>query len=92
MKLNCVQNRTVPIAASLTAFGALVVAGCGGSNGAANSGSQQTSTIFTDTALVVDKSEVVASAAGVQANPTDQVYNGSGSFLINTSKGQVSGV
>jgi len=31
---------------------------------------------------------IPASAAGVQANPTGQVYNGSGSFLITTSKGQ----
>ncbi|MGD0505763.1 MAG: TIGR03118 family protein [Steroidobacteraceae bacterium] len=31
---------------------------------------------------------IPASAAGVQANPTGQVYNGSGSFLIATSKGQ----
>ena len=112
-------------------------------------GGQQTTTVFTDTALVADKSEVVASAktvdanlqnpwgiavatglpfwiadnnsnlatlysgagdvetqevtgspttgiaipasaAAVQANPTGQVYNGSGSFLIATSKGQES--
>ena len=112
-------------------------------------GGQQTSTVFSDTALVADKSEVVASAktvdanlqnpwgiavaaglpfwiadnnsnlatlysgagdvetqevtgspttgiaipasaAAVQANPTGQVYNGSGSFLIATSKGQES--
>jgi uncharacterized protein (TIGR03118 family) len=31
---------------------------------------------------------IPASAAGVQANPTGQVYNGSGGFLIPTSKGQ----
>ncbi len=30
---------------------------------------------------------IPASAAGVQANPTGQVYNGSGGFLVNTSKG-----
>ena len=33
---------------------------------------------------------IPASAAAVQANPTGQVYNGSGSFLIATSKGQES--
>jgi uncharacterized protein (TIGR03118 family) len=33
---------------------------------------------------------IPASAAGVQANPTGQVYNGTGSFLIATSKGQES--
>jgi len=31
---------------------------------------------------------IPASAAGVQANPTGQVYNASGGFLIPTSKGQ----
>ncbi len=30
---------------------------------------------------------IPASAAGVQANPTGQVYNGNGGFLVNTSKG-----
>lgn len=146
MKMYPVQKRKVPIAASVTAFGALLVAGCGGGDGTGGSGSQQT-TMFSDTALVVDKSEVVASskgtdpnlqnpwgvavatglpfwiadnnnnlatlydgtgtvetqqvtgsaatgisipasASGVPANPTGQVYNGSGSFLITTSKGQ----
>jgi uncharacterized protein (TIGR03118 family) len=33
---------------------------------------------------------IPASAAGVQANPTGQVYNGNGGFLITTSKGQES--
>jgi uncharacterized protein (TIGR03118 family) len=33
---------------------------------------------------------IPASAAGVQANPTGQVYNGSGGFLIPTSNGQES--
>jgi len=33
---------------------------------------------------------IPASAAGVQANPTGQVYNGNGGFLIPTSKGQES--
>ena len=31
---------------------------------------------------------IPASAAGVPANPTGQVYNGTGGFLISTSKGQ----
>jgi len=31
---------------------------------------------------------IPASAAGVQANPTGQVYNGNGGFLIATNKGQ----
>jgi uncharacterized protein (TIGR03118 family) len=31
---------------------------------------------------------IPASAAGVQANPTGQVYNGTGGFLIPTSRGQ----
>jgi uncharacterized protein (TIGR03118 family) len=31
---------------------------------------------------------IPASAAGVPANPTGQVYNGSGGFLISTNKGQ----
>ena len=31
---------------------------------------------------------IPASAAGVQANPTGQVYNGNGGFLIPTTKGQ----
>ncbi len=33
---------------------------------------------------------IPASAAGVQANPTGQVYNGNGGFLISTSGGQES--
>jgi uncharacterized protein (TIGR03118 family) len=33
---------------------------------------------------------IPASAAGVQANPTGQVYNGSGGFLVTTSDGQES--
>jgi uncharacterized protein (TIGR03118 family) len=33
---------------------------------------------------------IPASAAGVQANPTGQVYNGSGGFLITTNSGQES--
>jgi uncharacterized protein (TIGR03118 family) len=153
MKLNRSQNSIFPIPAALTAVGALVVAACGGSGSSgtgspsASVGGQQTSVIFTDTALIVDKQEVVASsktvdanlqnpwgiafapglpfwiadnnsnlatlysgtgeietqavtgssstgitipasAAGVQANPTGQVYNGSGSFLVTTNKGQ----
>jgi uncharacterized protein (TIGR03118 family) len=154
MKFDCVQKSRVLVPAALTALGALIVAACGGdgsSSGsaspAASAGSQSTSTVYSDTALVVDKAEVVASsktvdanlqnpwgiavatglpfwiadnnsnlatlysgtgtvetqevtgsaaagiaipasAAGVQANPTGQVYNGSGSFLITTSKGQ----
>jgi uncharacterized protein (TIGR03118 family) len=35
---------------------------------------------------------IPASAAGVQANPTGQVYNGDGGFLIPTSHGQESAV
>lgn len=154
MKFDCVQKCRVLVPAALTALGALMVAACGGdgsSSGsaspAASAGSQSTSTVYSDAALVVDKAEVVASsktvdanlqnpwgiavatglpfwiadnnsnlatlysgtgtvetqevtgsaatgiaipasAAGVQANPTGQVYNGSGSFLITTNKGQ----
>ena len=155
MKSNHLQKGRVVIAAAVTALGSLTIAACGadgGSGGTSPSGTaggQQTSTVFTDTALVADKSEVVASAktvdanlqnpwgiavaaglpfwiadnnsnlatlysgagdvetqevtgspttgiaipasaAAVQANPTGQVYNGSGSFLIATSKGQES--
>jgi uncharacterized protein (TIGR03118 family) len=153
MKSNHLQKSRVVVPVVVTALGTVIIAACGGDGGsggtspAASTGSQQTSTVFTDTALVVDKSEVVASsktvdvnlqnpwgiavatglpfwiadnnsnlatlysgagdvetqevtgsaskgiaiptsAAGVQANPTGQVYNGSGSFLIATSKGQ----
>jgi uncharacterized protein (TIGR03118 family) len=155
MKSNHLQKGRVVIAAAVTALGSLTIAACGadgGSGGTSPSGTaggQQTSTVFTDTALVADKSEVVASAktvdanlqnpwgiavaaglpfwiadnnsnlatlysgagdvetqevtgspttgiaipasaAAVQANPTGQVYNGSGSFLLATSKGQES--
>jgi uncharacterized protein (TIGR03118 family) len=155
VKSNNLQKRRMAAPAAVTALGTLIIAACGGDGGssgtspAASSGSQQTSTVFTDTALVADKSEVVASAktvdanlqnpwgiavatglpfwiadnnsnlatlysgagdidtqeitgststgiaipasaAGVQANPTGQVYNGTGSFLIATSKGQES--
>src|ERR1700689_5603089 len=31
---------------------------------------------------------IPASAAGVQSNPTGQVYNGNGGFLVQTSKGR----
>lgn len=154
MKFDYVQKSRVLVPAALTALSALIVAACGGdgsSSGsaspAASVGSQSTLTVYSDTALVVDKAEVVAtfktvdanlqnpwgiaiatglpfwiadnnsnlatlysgtgavetqevtgsaatgiaipaSAAGVQANPTGQVYNGSGSFLIGTNKGQ----
>jgi uncharacterized protein (TIGR03118 family) len=155
MKSNYLQKSRVAVPAAVTALSTLIIAACGGGGGssgsssAASTGSQQTSTVFTDTALVADKSEVVASAktvdanlqnpwgiavatglpfwiadnnsnlttlysgagdketqeitgssstgiaipasaAGVPANPTGQVYNGTGSFLIATSKGQES--
>jgi uncharacterized protein (TIGR03118 family) len=155
MKSNHLQKSRVVVAAAVTALGSLTIAACGGDGGSSgmspsgSAGGQQTSTVFTDTALVADKSEVVASAkavdanlqnpwgiavatglpfwiadnnsnlatlysgagdvetqevtgspttgiaipasaAAVQANPTGQVYNGSGSFLIATSKGQES--
>ena len=153
MKFDCVQKSRVLVPVGLTALSALMVAACGGggSSGsaspAASAASQPSSTVYSDTALVVDKAEVVAtsktvdanlqnpwgiaiatglpfwiadnnsnlatlysgagavetqevtgsagtgiaipaSAAGVAANPTGQVYNGSGSFLIATGKGQ----
>lgn len=153
MKSNYLRKSRVVVPAAVTVFAALIIAACGGDGGSSGSslatgtGSPQTSTVFADTALVVDKSEVVASAktvdanlqnpwgiavatglpfwiadnnsnlstlyggggdietqevtgssskgiaipasaAGVQANPTGQVYNGSGSFLIATGKGQ----
>src|ERR1700677_357306 len=154
MKFDRLQKSRLPVPAALTALGSLIVASCGGGgstlDGSTTSvASQQAATVFSDTALVVDKSEVVASsnaidanlqnpwgiavatglpfwiadnnsnlatlysgtgavetqevtgsagtgiaipasAAGVQANPTGQVYNGSGSFLVTTSKGQES--
>lgn len=155
MKSNYLQKSRVVVPAAVTALSTLIIAACGGDGGssgsspAAGMGSQKTSTVFTDTALVADKSEVVASAktvdanlqnpwgiavatglpfwiadnnsnlttlysgagdietqeitgsssrgiaippsaAGVPANPTGQVYNGTGSFLIATNKGQES--
>jgi uncharacterized protein (TIGR03118 family) len=152
MKSNHLQNHRAIVPAAITTLSALIIAACGGDGGsgmnpAPSAGTQQSTTVFTDTALVVDKSEVVASAktvdgnlqnpwgiavatglpfwiadnnsnlatlysgtgeietqevtgspstgiaippsaAGVQANPTGQVYNGTGSFLIATSKGR----
>jgi uncharacterized protein (TIGR03118 family) len=152
MKFDCMQKSRVLVPAGLTALSALIVAACGGGSSgsgspAASVASQPTPTVYSDTALVVDKAEVVAtpktvdanlqnpwgiaiatglpfwiadnnsnlatlysgagaietqevtgsagtgiaipaSAAGVAANPTGQVYNGSGSFLIATGKGQ----
>jgi uncharacterized protein (TIGR03118 family) len=152
MKFDRMQKSRVLVPAGLTALSALIVAACGGGSSgggspAASVASQSTSTVYSDTALVVDKAEVVAtsisvdanlqnpwgiaiatglpfwiadnnsnlatlysgtgaietqevtgsagtgiaipaSAAGVAANPTGQVYNGSGSFLIATGKGQ----
>jgi len=153
MKLNHLQKSRMVVPAVVTTLGSMIIAACGGGGASiggsptASTGGQQTSTVFIDTALVVDKSEVVASskiadanlqnpwgiaiatglpfwiadnnsnlatlysgagdietqevtgspgkgiaipasAAGVQANPTGQVYNGSGGFLIATSNGQ----
>src|ERR1700683_2389645 len=50
-------------------------------------GANETQTI---TGSPNDGIAIPASAAGVQANPTGQVYNGNGGFLIPTSKGQES--
>jgi uncharacterized protein (TIGR03118 family) len=150
VNMNRFRNIKGPLPATLSALGALVISACGGGGGsspASTSATQQISTVYLDTALVVDKQEVVASsktvdanlqnpwgiaigpglpfwiadnnsnlatlysgtgeietqevtgsastgvaipasAAGVQANPTGQIYNGSGSFLIPTTKGQ----
>jgi uncharacterized protein (TIGR03118 family) len=150
-QLNMIRLRKikVPVPATLGALTALVISACSGDGSGLGSPStpQQTSTAYADTALVVDKQEVVASSktvdsnlqnpwgiaigpglpfwiadnnsnvatlysgtgdietqevtgsastgiaipaseAGVQANPTGQVYNGSSSFLITTRKGQ----
>lgn len=144
------KNMKAPGSIALGALSALVISACGG--GGDSPGitptQQQTSTVYADTALVVDKAEVVASsktvdanlqnpwgiavgpglpfwiadnnsnlatlysgtgeietqsvtgspstgvsipasAADVQANPTGQVYNGTGGFLIPTSNGPV---
>jgi len=151
------QNIKAPVPVTLGALSTLLISACGGggssgsystpSTPSAPSTPQQTSAVYTDTALVVDKQEVVASskavdanlqnpwgiavapglpfwiadnnsnlatlysgagdietqevtgsagtgvaipasAAGAPANPTGQVYNGSGGFLIPTSNGQ----
>ena len=48
-------------------------------------GVQETQTITGSAAAGI---AIPASAAGVQANPTGQVFNGTGGFLVPTSKGQ----
>jgi uncharacterized protein (TIGR03118 family) len=48
-------------------------------------GVQETQTITGSTATGI---AIPASAAGVQANPTGQIFNGTGGFLVPTSKGQ----
>jgi hypothetical protein len=74
MKSNHLQTGRVVIAAAVTALGSLTIAACGGDGGSggmspsSTAGGQQTSTVFTDNALVADKSEVVASAKTVDAN------------------------
>jgi uncharacterized protein (TIGR03118 family) len=78
MKSNHLQKSRVIVPAAVTALGALIIAACGGggsgggSSGAgpaASAASPQPSTVvFTDTALVADKAEVVASAKTVDAN------------------------
>ena len=73
MKFDRLQKSRLPVPAALTALGALIVASCGGGgstlDGSTTSvASQQAATVFSDTALVVDKSEVVASSNAVDAN------------------------
>jgi len=48
-------------------------------------GVQETQTITGSAATGI---AIPASAAGVQANPTGQIFNGSGGFLVPTAKGQ----
>jgi uncharacterized protein (TIGR03118 family) len=48
-------------------------------------GVQETQTITGSAATGI---AIPASAAGVQANPTGQIFNGTGGFLVPTSKGQ----
>src|SRR6202050_1480 len=68
------RNIRGPLPATLSALGALVVSACGGGGGSpantslASTPTTQTSTAFLDTALVVDKQEVVASSKTVDAN------------------------
>lgn len=154
MKLQRITTNRVSASTAVSAMCALAMTACGGGGGggggaAASPMAQQTATGFADTPLVVDKAEVVAvsatldanlqnpwaiavapglpfwiadnnsnlatlysgtgeietqevtgsatvgiaipaSAAGVQANPTGQVYNGGGGFLITTNSGQES--
>jgi uncharacterized protein (TIGR03118 family) len=75
MKSNLLQKSRTAAPAAVTALGTLMIAACGGDGGSSASspspsaGSQQTSTtVFTDTALVADNSEVVASAKTVDAD------------------------
>jgi uncharacterized protein (TIGR03118 family) len=69
------QKTTIPLSATLTALSALVIAACGGGGSGLGSVSttqpaapQQPSTVYADTALVVDKQEVVVSSKTVDAN------------------------
>ena len=139
----------VSASVSLGLLGALTLVACGGGGSSGGAAAAQTTSGFADTALVSDKTGVVAttttidanlsnpwgvalapglpfwiadnnsndstlysgtgaiqtdsitgtnaggiaipaSAAGVPANPTGQVYNGGGGFLISTSAGQES--
>jgi uncharacterized protein (TIGR03118 family) len=75
MKSNHLQTSRMAAPAAVTALGTLILAACGGDAGssgashAPSAGSQPPSTtVFTDTALVADKSEVVASAKTIDAN------------------------
>lgn len=61
------QKTTMPLSAALTAISALAISACGGS-GHGGTSTTQSSTVYADTALVVDKQEVVASSKTVDAN------------------------
>jgi hypothetical protein len=71
------QNIKASVPVTLGTLSALLISACGGGGSgsystpsppSASSTPQQTSTVYTDTALVVDKQEVVASSKAVDAN------------------------
>jgi hypothetical protein len=70
MKLQCITTSRVSASSAVSAICALAMVACGGGGGGSGVSpmAQQTTTGFADTPLVVDKAEVVAVSATVDAN------------------------
>ncbi len=71
MRLHCITRSRASVSFAVSAICAVAVVACGGGSDGSSGVSpmaQQATTQFTDTPLVVDKQEVVAVSATVDAN------------------------